>query len=278
LFCVFSGGRKSEIVLPDDGVCKYIVFDSVSPVKYTAKFTSLNSASWRRTRDGESPASVAPSTTIPSATRPTAGRTWRCSVRHVDLLVVVSHVPADQDFLQETEGLRQCLVTAASAWNADQLGNKNLISIQEAVEVIVNIKDAKARLFMSTTLGVWKYAVSAHSAQFTPTLHNITCDSRKMVPYAEVCRTNLTPGDGGRKTGVAYDYDARKSLWRWYETPESIYFKVQRAFKDLKDAHATDRAGFWAIYDVEMDDWDGECRSGVKRKPARLYRFADLTE
>ncbi|KAK8778960.1 hypothetical protein V5799_019699, partial [Amblyomma americanum] len=43
LFCVFSGGRKSEIVLPDDGVCKYIVFDSVSPVKYTAKFTSLNS-------------------------------------------------------------------------------------------------------------------------------------------------------------------------------------------------------------------------------------------
>ncbi|XP_075550632.1 uncharacterized protein LOC142584362 [Dermacentor variabilis] len=210
-------------------------------------------------------------------TRDAAVELARSVVEHVDLLVVVSHVPADRDLLRETEGLRHCLVTAASGWLHDRLGNRNLLSTQHAVDVVLALKDFKARLFVSATMGVWKYVVAARSIQNMPTLSNMTCDSRELVPFAEVCKTNFTIGKGG-EAGIAYDYDLDTSTWRSYETPESISFKVQRVFRHLKDAQAAGRGGFWALYDVEMDDWDGECHNGTPRKPVRLYKFADLTE
>ncbi|XP_065293183.1 uncharacterized protein [Dermacentor albipictus] len=358
LLCVFSGGRKTRLVLPADGVCKYVAFHSVVPAKQSKDFTSPNNGEafdafmveagkFRRTvpllsiakhawdklaSKGERVANVtsalevyadrgiggfgcalyyhtlryAPDSKTHLAllsedfrkmlrspllfflglvvvgsghglgARDAAIELARSVVEHVDLLVVVSHVPADRNLLQETESLRHCLVTAASGWRDDHLGNKNLQSTQRAVDVLLALKDSKARLFVSATMGVWKYAVAARSIRNLPTLGNMSCDSRELVPFAEVCKKNFTVGNSG-EAGIAYDYDLDKSTWRSYETPESISFKIQRVFRHLKDAQSAGRAGFWALYDVEMDDWDGECHNGTPRKPVRLYKFADLT-
>ncbi|XP_064487511.1 uncharacterized protein LOC135399706 [Ornithodoros turicata] len=146
-----------------------------------------------------------------------------------------------------------------------------------AVKIVQDCKSRERTAFaLSSSLSVLKFNIHKDSAKGAEGIWNVKCTGTALEAFEQVCSLRMTPGSIGVTDFVVYDFDAKKLVWRSYETIESLRSKISKVFEVLGKIRPSPLG--WALYDVDFEDYKGSCSKDFSRSQLDTSRIRWLKD